>query len=160
MPTPCVGARAAARKHDREEENREEHTHGIALAAYQLDIVNRREKVIRVAVSLQCKFHNQLAGTGGSATVITALLAGSQGENGVTESRWKSPFSGTRKNGREKNKTGYPFHSGWPNQNEGRLSKGKRTSFSEITDREIGQIEKTVWNIRQEGRQDQLSEDR
>jgi len=45
-------------------------------------------------------------------------------------------------------------------QNNGKLYKGKRTSFSEITDQEIDQIEKAVRNVWQEGQQDQLSEHR
>jgi Fic family protein len=43
-------------------------------------------------------------------------------------------------------------------QNKGKLSKGKRTSFSEITDQEINRIENAVWGIWLESRQDQPSE--
>lgn len=35
-------------------------------------------------------------------------------------------------------------------QNKGKLAKGKRSSFSEITDQEIDQIEKAVWGVCQE----------
>lgn len=45
-------------------------------------------------------------------------------------------------------------------QNKGKLSKGKRDSFSEITDLEIGRIEETVWGIWQGSRQDHASEGR
>jgi hypothetical protein len=45
-------------------------------------------------------------------------------------------------------------------QNKGKLSKGKRSSFSEITDQEIDRIEKAVSGIWQESRQDQPSEGR
>jgi hypothetical protein len=43
-------------------------------------------------------------------------------------------------------------------QNKGKLSKGKRAAFSEITDQEIDRIEKAVWGAWLESRQDQLSE--
>ena len=39
-------------------------------------------------------------------------------------------------------------------QNKGKLSKGKRDTFSEITDQEIDRIEKAVWRTWQESRQD------
>jgi hypothetical protein len=45
-------------------------------------------------------------------------------------------------------------------QNKGKLSKGKRAAFSEITDQEIDRIEKAVWGAWQESRQDQLPEER
>jgi len=45
-------------------------------------------------------------------------------------------------------------------QNKGKLSKGKRTSFSEITDQEIDRIENAVWGAWQESRQDQSPENR
>ena len=35
-------------------------------------------------------------------------------------------------------------------QNKGKLAKGKRTSFAEITDQEIDRIEKAVWGVCQE----------
>jgi hypothetical protein len=40
-------------------------------------------------------------------------------------------------------------------QNKGKLSKGKRDTFSEISDQEIDRIEKAVWGAWQESRQDQ-----
>jgi Fic family protein len=43
-------------------------------------------------------------------------------------------------------------------QNKGKLSQGKRTSFSEITDQEVNRIENAVWGIWLESRQDQPSE--
>jgi alpha-D-ribose 1-methylphosphonate 5-triphosphate diphosphatase PhnM len=45
-------------------------------------------------------------------------------------------------------------------QNKGKLSKGKRETFSEISDQEIDRIEKAVWRAGQENLQDQLSENR
>jgi hypothetical protein len=45
-------------------------------------------------------------------------------------------------------------------QNKGKLSKGKRDAFSEITDQEIDLIEKAVWGAWQESRQDQLTQER
>jgi hypothetical protein len=41
-------------------------------------------------------------------------------------------------------------------QNMGKLARGKRVSFSEITDEEIDRIERAVWGAWQESRQDQL----
>jgi hypothetical protein len=43
-------------------------------------------------------------------------------------------------------------------QNKGTLSKGKRASFSEITDQEIDRIQEAVWGVWQESRQEQPSE--
>jgi alpha-D-ribose 1-methylphosphonate 5-triphosphate diphosphatase PhnM len=43
-------------------------------------------------------------------------------------------------------------------QNKGKLSKGKRASFAEITDQEVDRIEAAVWEVWQEGQQEQLSE--
>jgi hypothetical protein len=45
-------------------------------------------------------------------------------------------------------------------QNQGKLSKAKRDTFSEIADREIGRIEKAVWEAWLENRQDRLPEGR
>jgi hypothetical protein len=45
-------------------------------------------------------------------------------------------------------------------QNKGKLSKGKRTTFPEICDEEIGRIEKAVWGAWQENQQAQLPEER
>jgi len=43
-------------------------------------------------------------------------------------------------------------------QNKGKLSKGKQASFAEITDQEVDRIEAAVWEVWQEGQQNQLSE--
>ena len=43
-------------------------------------------------------------------------------------------------------------------QNKGKLSKGKRAAFSEITDQEIDRIERSVLGAWQESRQDQPPE--
>jgi hypothetical protein len=43
-------------------------------------------------------------------------------------------------------------------QNKGKLSKGKRTSFAEITDQEVDRIETAVWGVWQESQQEQPSE--
>jgi hypothetical protein len=43
-------------------------------------------------------------------------------------------------------------------QNKGKLSKGKRTSFAEITDKEVDQIETAVWGIWQQSQQEKPSE--
>ena len=45
-------------------------------------------------------------------------------------------------------------------QNKGKLPKGKRTTFPEICDQEIGRIEKAVWGAWQENQQAQLPEER
>jgi hypothetical protein len=45
-------------------------------------------------------------------------------------------------------------------QNKGKLSKGKRDTFSEISDQEIDRIEKSIWGAWQESRQDQPPEER
>jgi hypothetical protein len=45
-------------------------------------------------------------------------------------------------------------------QNKGKLSKGKRVAFSEITDQEIDRIERAVWGVWQENQQAQLPENR
>jgi hypothetical protein len=45
-------------------------------------------------------------------------------------------------------------------QNKGKLSKGKRAAFSEITDQEIDRIERSVLGAWQESRQDQPPEER
>jgi hypothetical protein len=45
-------------------------------------------------------------------------------------------------------------------QNKGRLSKGKRTTFSEISDEEIDRIEKAVWGAWQDAHPVQGPEDR
>lgn len=44
-------------------------------------------------------------------------------------------------------------------QNKGKLSKGKRDTFSEISDQEIGRIERAVWSSWQESRQNQSPAD-
>jgi hypothetical protein len=43
-------------------------------------------------------------------------------------------------------------------QNKGKLSKGKRTSFAEITDQEVDRIEMAVWGVWQESQQENPSE--
>ena len=43
-------------------------------------------------------------------------------------------------------------------QNKGKLAKGKRASFAEITDQEVDRIEKAVWTIWMESQQEQTSE--
>ncbi|WP_420237121.1 Fic family protein [Telmatobacter bradus] len=43
-------------------------------------------------------------------------------------------------------------------QNKGKLSKGKRTSFAEVTDQEVDQIETAVWGVWQESQQENPSE--
>jgi len=43
-------------------------------------------------------------------------------------------------------------------QNKGRLSKGKRDSFSEINDSELAQIEQAVWTVWQDAHRDRDSE--
>ena len=43
-------------------------------------------------------------------------------------------------------------------QNKGELSKGKRTSFAEITDQEVERIETAVWGIWLESQQEKPSE--
>ena len=45
-------------------------------------------------------------------------------------------------------------------QNKGKLSKGKRTTFSEISDQEIDRIEKAVWGAWQDAHPAQVPEDR
>jgi hypothetical protein len=45
-------------------------------------------------------------------------------------------------------------------QNKGRLSKGKRSTFSEISDQEIDRIEKAVWGAWQDAHPVQGPEDR
>lgn len=45
-------------------------------------------------------------------------------------------------------------------QSKGKLSKGKRDTFSEISDQEIDRIEKAVWETWQESQQDQPPEQR
>jgi Fic/DOC family len=45
-------------------------------------------------------------------------------------------------------------------QNKGRRSKGKRTTFSEISDQVIDQIEKAVWEAWQDAHPAQIPEDR
>jgi hypothetical protein len=45
-------------------------------------------------------------------------------------------------------------------QNKGKISKGKRDTFSEISNQEIDRIEKAVWGAWQESRQDQPPEER
>lgn len=45
-------------------------------------------------------------------------------------------------------------------QNKGKLSQGKRNTFSEISDREIDRIEKAVWGAWLESRQDRLPQGR
>jgi len=43
-------------------------------------------------------------------------------------------------------------------QNKGKLSKGKRTSFAEVTDQEVDRIETAVWGVWQESQQEKPSE--
>ena len=43
-------------------------------------------------------------------------------------------------------------------QNKGKLSKGKRTTFAEITDQEVDRIETAVWGVWQESQQEKPSE--
>jgi hypothetical protein len=45
-------------------------------------------------------------------------------------------------------------------QNKGKLSEGKRTNFSEISDQEIDRIEKAVWGTWRDARPAQVPEDR
>jgi hypothetical protein len=45
-------------------------------------------------------------------------------------------------------------------QNRGKFSKGKRTSFAEITDQEVERIETAVWAIWQENQQEKPAENR
>jgi alpha-D-ribose 1-methylphosphonate 5-triphosphate diphosphatase PhnM len=45
-------------------------------------------------------------------------------------------------------------------QNKGKLAKGKRASFAEITDQEVDRIETAVWTVWLESQREQPSENR